>query len=543
MTTKRPRQSAGVLLVALLALLVGFPSASFAQESPAKPVDPIAGIVDAFKTHDVVALGEGNHGNEQGAVFRDKLYRDPRFQAVATDIVVESGNGRHQAMMDRYIAGENVPEKELRMAWIETTQPHDVWDRDIYADMFRTIREINQKLPKEKQLRVLLGDTPYTYDPTAAVPAPMNRSDSFTAEVIQREVVAKKRKALVVYGGMHFLRRQAQLPPEAGALQQPGTIVSLLEKAGVKVFHIWTFVGIGAGQELTALQPEIASWPKPSLALIKDTTLGVAPFTFYYPKGSGRMTYRGPEGAPVTIDIGEAIGGTMQDQADAILYLAPKSEITYAKLSVSLCADPDYIEMRVKRMGAMAPPGAASPGDAFRMRCNAVVKGPRNAPTPGLEALARKIMDSSAKGEPALDIMAPGLANLAQAQRDSLMKAYARSGPLKSLTFEGATSDGVGDTYLAVFEYNSRSISIVPGADGKVSGFLLGPFLPQTDAQLKASFKAIDLNGDGRLDKTEYRTMLDTIGFAQMFDSLFTQIDDDKDGLLTAREYEAHPQQ
>jgi hypothetical protein len=148
----------------------------------------------------IVALGEGDHGNEQGAAFRAKLYRDPRFQAVVNDIVVESGNGRHQAMMDRYIAGDTVPEKELRMAWLETTQRTEVWDRDIYADMFRTIREINQKLPKAKQLRVLLGDTPYTtYDP-ANPAAPTPRTDRFPAELIQREVIAKKRKALVVYG-------------------------------------------------------------------------------------------------------------------------------------------------------------------------------------------------------------------------------------------------------------------------------------------------------------------------------------------------------
>ena len=150
-----------ILPAALLVLLFASPSNVYAQTTPAKPIDPIAGIIDAFKTHDVVALGEGSHGNEQGAAFRTKLYRDPRFQAVVNDIVVESGNGRYQAMMDRYIAGETVPEKELRMAWLETTQPTDVWDSDIYADMFRTIREINQKLPREKQLRVLLGDTPY----------------------------------------------------------------------------------------------------------------------------------------------------------------------------------------------------------------------------------------------------------------------------------------------------------------------------------------------------------------------------------------------
>jgi hypothetical protein len=359
-----------ILPAALLVLLFVFPLGAFAQA--AKPLDPIDGIIDAFKTHDVVALGEGNHGNEQGAAFRAKLYRDPRFQAVVNDIVVESGNGRYQAMMDRYIAGEAVPEKELRMAWLETTQPNDVWDREIYADMFHTVREINQKLPQDKQLRVLLGDTPYPSDP-ANPRAPTRRSDIFPAELIEREVIAKKRKALIVYGDMHFLRRVP--PPMPG--QSAGTIVSLLEKAGVKVFSIWTFTGIGA--ELSTLQPDITTWKKPSLTLIKDTPLGTAPFTFYYPKGSGMTMLPGPNG-PIVVDLGEAIGGVMQEQFDAVLYLGPKGEITYAELSKSLCADPEYVEMRAARLSAMRRPGAPttdpSPADDFRRACKEAVEGP-----------------------------------------------------------------------------------------------------------------------------------------------------------------------
>jgi hypothetical protein len=164
---------------------------------------------------------------------------------------------------------------------------------------------------------------------------------------------------------------QAVRPP-------PGTIVSLLEKAGVKVFSVWTFTGLG--QELPTLQPDIATWKKPSLTLIKDTTLGTAPFTFYYPKGSGMMMRPGPNG-PVTIDLGEAIGGVMQEQFDALLYLGPKTEITYGKLPKSLCADPDYVEMRASRLSAMRPPpGASTTGlspaaDAFRMRCKEAVEG------------------------------------------------------------------------------------------------------------------------------------------------------------------------
>ncbi len=355
---------------ALLVLLFVFPSGAFAQA--AKPLDPIDGIINAFKTHDVVALGEGDHGNEQGAEFRAKLYRNPRFQAVVNDIVVESGNGRYQAMMDRYIAGEAVPEKELRMAWLETTQPNDVWDRDIYADMFHTIREINQKLPKEKQLRVLLGDTPYPSDP-ANPGARRGRSDTFPAELIEREVIAKKRKALIVYGQMHFLRR---IPPPMPN-QPAGTIVGLLETAGVKVFSVWTFTALGA--DLSTLQPDITTWKRPSLALIKNTPLGTAPFTFYLPKDSDMTMRPGPNG-PIMVDLGEAIGGEMQEQFDAVLYLGPKSEITYAGLSKSLCADPEYVEMRAARLSAMRRPGAPttdpSPADDFRRACKEAVERP-----------------------------------------------------------------------------------------------------------------------------------------------------------------------
>jgi len=65
-----------------------------ARLRPAVRVDPIEAILDAFGTHNVVALGEP-HGNEQAHAFRVSLIRDPRFAATVNDIVVECGNARY----------------------------------------------------------------------------------------------------------------------------------------------------------------------------------------------------------------------------------------------------------------------------------------------------------------------------------------------------------------------------------------------------------------------------------------------------------------
>jgi hypothetical protein len=39
--------------------------------------EAVAAIVNAFRTHALVALAEGNHNNEQGHAFRLSLIRDP----------------------------------------------------------------------------------------------------------------------------------------------------------------------------------------------------------------------------------------------------------------------------------------------------------------------------------------------------------------------------------------------------------------------------------------------------------------------------------
>ena len=131
-------------------------------------------------SHAIVALGEGPHGNDQGLAFRLALIRDPRFSAIVNDIVVESGSARYQDAMDRFLRGElpdsvrhpSAGRRPRRAAAVPAGGSHSGlgWH----------------------------GRSRHTlHDPTRAI---LSQRDSHPAEVIRREVIAKGRRALVIYG-------------------------------------------------------------------------------------------------------------------------------------------------------------------------------------------------------------------------------------------------------------------------------------------------------------------------------------------------------
>ena len=56
--------------ILLAACLVITPRSPQDKPKPAVPVEAIGGIVDAFRTHRLVGLSEGPHGNIEGHRFR-----------------------------------------------------------------------------------------------------------------------------------------------------------------------------------------------------------------------------------------------------------------------------------------------------------------------------------------------------------------------------------------------------------------------------------------------------------------------------------------
>jgi hypothetical protein len=295
----------------------------------------------------VVALSEGNHNNEQAHAFRLSLIRDPRFSSAVTDIVVEFGSARYQDLIDRFISGNAVTDEALRRVWQNTTAAQAIWDVPIYEEFFRAVRAVNASLPRDRQLRVLLGDPPidwdaiHSKDDLARQLKQLDR-DQHTVDLIRREVLSKRRRALVIYGDGHLSRKDVLLNFAPSSF-----LLARLEASGPKAFSIWTETNI----DLSALQPGVVRWPRPSLAVLRGTILGAADFSSYLSPEPPRFPIvgNGPDfSSPLPRSQYRSL--PMEDQFDALLYFCPSSEITMSRLSAARCTDRVYLSMRLERM-------------------------------------------------------------------------------------------------------------------------------------------------------------------------------------------------
>ena len=352
----------------LVGLMFSFGVAVLAQSipKPAVPLEPISAILDAFKTHEIVALADA-HGNDQNHAFRLALIRDPRFALTVNDIVIELGNARYQSVADEFARGGNVGPEDLRHIWRDTTVPTAGNNYLMIEELLRTVREVNTTLPRERQLRVLLGDPPidwarvHTHDEHTQWIA---MRDSYPAARIEVEVLAKSRRALVLYGQRHFQRQNIDSNFDMEHWQAQ-TIVSLLEAATpTKVFTIWQ------EDSLSNLQPDIGSWPVPSLAITRGTVLGAADVTVYTPAPS-RVSVIDGKVVPVPRDRFKSLRA--EDQFDAALYLGPVQTLTNHpsyEIPPALCSEPGFVEMQLNRISIAAVPKFEA--DQLKQYCSAV---------------------------------------------------------------------------------------------------------------------------------------------------------------------------
>lgn len=179
-------------------------------------VDAIAqALVSVFDQADIVALGE-EHEWQPDSDVRIALVRHPGFAKKVRSIVVEFGRNSHQAVLDRYIRGEDVPRAELEQVW-KTTQVGG-GGSPIYPAFFAAVRDVNLKLPGDARIRVF-----------GAEGAPGLSGEKTAVAFLKQQVLEKHGKALVIYGFSHFWRRESPEMLRGDGGVETG-IVRMLEK-------------------------------------------------------------------------------------------------------------------------------------------------------------------------------------------------------------------------------------------------------------------------------------------------------------------------
>jgi len=261
------------------------------------PQDPVQGIVKLFDTYRIVMLGEV-HECRQEYDLLGRLVATPGFAERVNDIVVEFGNAKYQDVVDRYVAGEDVPLDEVQGAWRDTVGALGPVS-PVYGEFYRAVRDANRKLPAEHRLRLLMGDPPIDWSRVRTredIALYLPFRDEFYASVVRYQVLARNHRALLIMGGGHFRRSEGH----------PGMIENELLMAMVKPYVI--LAGSNVIGDYDNLESRFDALTPPALMEMKGSWIG---------------------GLPAPARHGTA--GTWDQTADAYLYLGPRDRLTVVK--------------------------------------------------------------------------------------------------------------------------------------------------------------------------------------------------------------------
>ena len=337
-----------------LCLTIVIPAASYGQVrrntrslgSEPIPQPAIPAILAAFDRHEVVGMSEA-HGMKDVDDLILSLIRDPRFSEKVNDIAVECGNSLYQPLLDRYIAGENVPFTDVQKVWRNTTQPM-CGESGFFEQFFPLVRAINQKLPPGRRLRVLAADPPIDWDQikSSRDVAKFADRDANIASVMEKEVLSKHRKALMLFGIFHLMH---------GVGPGDGDAVTLYEKHYPNRTFVISDLGSYDSDLPNLSSGPFATWPIPSLAKAGGTRLGALGLNDFLPS---------PIGTDKDCNVIDEFAGDpqkrMADLVDAFLYLGPQDLRLAEPMPADIALDVDYMTESLRRIALTGLPGAGT---------------------------------------------------------------------------------------------------------------------------------------------------------------------------------------
>jgi hypothetical protein len=332
------------MMKALKIIVVGACLSLSAHAAPPPKVAPAAdGIFAAFQSHPVVGIAEW-HGLAQELDFYSILVRDPRFAREVGNIVLETGDAAQQPVVDRYINGENVPYAELRKVWADTVGWFPTVGYVGSINLYAAIRAVNAGLSRESRIKVWLGEPPIDWAriTTKGDWQPLaDQRDSYPVGLIEGEILAKDKKALVIYGAGHL-----------GIYPDYGNIRARLDKDHPgALFVVSPYVGYGQKDCAARFEKHIKNWPVPSLVKpIRGSAL------------EGDIFCKGSPPAGITQAAFEAAGRNNSGlTSDALLYLGPRKSMTFSPTDPDIYLDLEYRAELDRRMRLRTGPGMSPP--------------------------------------------------------------------------------------------------------------------------------------------------------------------------------------
>ena len=325
------------------------------------PEPAIKAIYAAYAHYDVVAM-DAAHGNQNLDNFILTLLGDPKFPWKINDIVVECGNSLYQPVLDRYISGGNVEPSEIETVWRNTTQPMCAVS-SFYAQLFPLIRRLNQRLPPEKRVRVLAGDVPIDWTAVRTrdelLHAPQDR-DGMIASIMEKEVLSKHRKALMLFGTDHLYH--GAVPPS----NDLGAVARYERRYPGVTFVVADHSGFGNQTPYARFNDEfesrMKSWPNPSLV----TKLGGTWLADVLNKTESAgvvMTTRQVNGKTVARMVAVGGGRKFETMVDGYLYLGPRDLLLNEPVPANVLLDKKFMDEMRRRASLMQMPSVTDQAD------------------------------------------------------------------------------------------------------------------------------------------------------------------------------------
>jgi hypothetical protein len=318
-----------VLIVVVLALTTG-------TAGRAATGDPQGTVLRLFQQYDLVAVSEF-HQKKEVHEFLRSLVNDRRLtQYHITNIVVEFGNAKYQDVADRYVFGEQVPADEVRKIWRNTTM-FLVWDSPLYEEFFRTVREVNVRLPRLKKIRVILGDPPIDWAnvQTKADYERYTDRDLFYAEVVEREVLARGQKALLIAGGLHFINARETKKQIPDRKRSAGDL--LHRRHPGKLFVFWHTREPIHGQQQCG---------NPCAVVARGKILGSESFAPFAPRGI--LVQKIVNGQKQWAPLENADWPTVTEMTDGLIYFG--TNLTTVEPAAATYQDSSYIKELRRRV-------------------------------------------------------------------------------------------------------------------------------------------------------------------------------------------------